>query len=184
MNTDSELEEWRREWQGDSEAIPPVPADLRAKVERQTRAMKLMRMADVLVTVTIGGAVIANAAVSPEAGNLLLTGATWLFIAIAWAFSLTLHRRNWAPSALDTASFVDLSIRRCRAHIAATHFGAGLAACEIVFCLWWIHQRSPDALKATVPMALVATGTVGLFIFLFWYRRRKRAELVKLLQMR
>ncbi len=52
MNVDNELEVWRRQWQSDT----TVPLDLRRKVERQSRFMKIILFADILVTITIGGA--------------------------------------------------------------------------------------------------------------------------------
>ena len=36
----------------------------------------------------------------------------WLLLAAAWTFTLTVNRGNWSPSSLDTASFVELSVRR------------------------------------------------------------------------
>ena len=52
MNVDTELETWRRQWQSGI----TVPLDLRKKVERQSRFMKIALMGDILVTITIGGA--------------------------------------------------------------------------------------------------------------------------------
>ena len=82
MSLDTELETWRRDWQSEN----AVPADLRRRVERQSRWLKIGLAGDILVTVTIGGGVVAAAAVLPQTGMLLLVAATWSFIAIAWAF--------------------------------------------------------------------------------------------------
>lgn len=51
MSLDTELEDWKRDWQAKAE----VPADLRRKVERQSRRLKISLAGDVLVTVAIGG---------------------------------------------------------------------------------------------------------------------------------
>jgi len=186
MSLDTELETWRRQWQ----SATVVPPDLRRRVERQSRWLKIGIAADILVTVVIGGGVIALAAREPQAHTLLLAAATWTFIAAAWTFRLTITRGLWSPSATDTATFVNLSIGRCRAQLKATLFGAGLYVCELAFCLGWIYRYSaPRAplgnwLFGSIFNCLVWVFSLAFFIFLAWYRRRKRAELAWLLSLR
>jgi len=62
MSLDTELETWRREWQSET----TVPPDLRRRVERQSRWRKVTVAGDILVTVVIGGGVIALAAREPQ----------------------------------------------------------------------------------------------------------------------
>jgi len=179
MSLDAELETWRREWQ--SEAA--VPADLRRRVERQSRWLKIGIAGDILVTVAIGGGVIALAARSPQPDMLLLVAATWSFIAVAWAFRLVVSRGLWSPTAIDTAAFVDLSIRRCRAQLKAAVFGAGLFVVEMAFCLGWIYRHSAPRvpllgwLFGSVFNGLIWLFSLAFFVCLVWYRRKKRAEL-------
>lgn len=179
MNLDTELETWRRQWQSET-AISP---DLRRRVERQSRWLKIGIAAEILVTVAIGGGVIALAARSPQPAMLLLAAATWTFIAAAWAFRLAVNRGLWSPAAIDTASFVDLSIKRCRAQLKASVFGAGLFVCEMAFCLGWVYRYSaPHAplfewLFGSLFNGVVWLFSLAFFIFLAWYRRKKRAEL-------
>lgn len=183
MSLDIELDTWRRDWQSES----AVPLELRRCVERQSRWLKVMVAADVLVTVAIGGGVTGLAARSPRPDMLLLAAATWLFIAVAWTFRLTISRGLWSPTAIDTAAFVDLSIRRCRAQLAATLFGAGLFVCEMAFCLGWIYMHF--APRPPLLLWLFGSWSNGLvwlislvfFVFLVWYRRKKRTELAWLL---
>jgi len=180
MSVDAELETWRREWQ--SEAA--VPLDLRRRIERQSRWMRIMIAADILVTIVIGGGAIALAVLAPQRDFLVLAAATWLFLAAAWAFRLSSSRGLWAPAAKDTAAFVDLLVRRCRAKLAATAFGAALYACEMAFCLGWIYRhaavKTPLAewlLFGSASIDVVWAITLAFFGLLVWYRRRKRAEL-------
>jgi hypothetical protein len=89
--------------------------------------------------------------------------------------------RGKRSSALDTRAFLDLSISRY-----------GLFVCETAFCLGWLYHHSPEPRQplldwlfwSSMPLQLVWLFTVLFFGFLLWYRRRKRAELVYLLQMR
>jgi hypothetical protein len=180
MNLDAELDVWREQWQSDT----PVPGGLRRKVERQSRFMKLMLLADILVTVVIGGGTVAWAVLSPMPGLWLLAGATWLFITVAWAFSFRINRGTWSPAAMNTAAFLDLSIRRCRGRLAALRFGAALYVCEVVFCLGWVYQHgdvSQPLLKwlwfGTWPIDIVWGCTAVFYGLVFWYRRKKKAEL-------
>ena len=183
---DTELETWRREWQSETAVAP----DLRRRVERQSRWLKIGIAADILVTVVIGGGVIALAAREPQAHTLLLAAATWTFIAIAWAFRLIVSRGLWSPAAIDTAAFVDLSIRRCRAQLKATVFGAVLFVSELAFCMGWIYRHvSPRPpllawLFGSLFNGFVWLASVALFVFLVWYRHKKRAELAWLLALR
>ena len=188
MNIDAELDVWRRQWQS---GVEPVPPDLLRKVELQSRFMKIAFAADILVTAGIGGGVIALAVRSPKPDILLLAIVTWLFIFAAWTFSLTVNRGTWSPAALDTASFVDLSIRHCRARLAAVRFGTVLYLSEIAFCLGWIYRHAPQnrpsllawLVFSSLLIDMVWMCTLAFFAFLFWYRRKKRAELAWLLDL-
>jgi hypothetical protein len=185
MNVDSELEVWRQQWQSGT----TVPLDLRRKVERQSRFMKINLIGEILVTIIIGGAVIGWAARSPDAGTVLLGVGTWVYIAIAWTFGLIVNRGSWSPSAQDTAAFVDLSVRRCRGRLAAVWFAAGLFVFQMAFVLGWVYHYSPAHLTpllpwllfGSIPIDIVWVCTGAFFGFLVWYRRRKRAELAYLL---
>jgi hypothetical protein len=185
MNMDTELEMWRREWQSDT----AVPADLRRRVERQSRWLRIAIAADILVTAVIGGGVLALAARSPQPDMLVLAAATWSFIAAAWTFRLTTGRGLWSPAAMHTAAFVDLCIGRCRFQLAATLFGAGLFVCELAFCLGWIYRRSARHapllpwLFGSFMHGVIWVSSVAFFVFLGWYRRKKRAELAWLLDL-
>ncbi|HLJ46594.1 MAG TPA: hypothetical protein VKU01_11335 [Bryobacteraceae bacterium] len=187
MNIDAELESWREQWQSET----ALPVDLRRRVERQTRWMKAALVGDLLVTLVIGGGVIWAAARSPQTDMFVLAGMTWVFIAAAWAFTLWVNHRNWSPSAMDTAAFIDLSIRRCRGRLAAVRFGVVLFVTEIVFCLAWIYQHDIRGQRPLLTWLLFGSLEIDitwLFTIVFaglmvWYRRKKRAELEYLLRL-
>src|SRR5581483_10471540 len=181
MNVDSELDLWRKDWQS---AASPPSVDLRRKVERQTRFMKFMLAMDILVTIVIGGLFTRWAVISRHSDTVLLAAATWIFIAVAWTFRLVNWRGQWAPSSLDTAAFVDLCIRRCRARIAAVSFGALLYVCELAFCISWIYVHNQSRMsfltwlfKGSTYLDFVWLFTTVFFGFLIWWRRRIRTEL-------
>lgn len=181
MNIDTELEVWRQQWQSGT----TVPLHLRRKVERQSRFMKIALIGNILVTITIGGATTGWAVRSPQPEIVLLAVATWVFIATAWTFTLTVNHGNWSPSTQDTAAFVDLSVRRCQGRLAAVWFGAGLFLFQIAFVLGWVYRNSPAHRQplltwlffGSIPIDIVWLCTLAFFGFLVWFRRRKRAEL-------
>jgi hypothetical protein len=184
MTANSELAAWQRLWQRES----AVPADLRARVERQSRWMRIQVAGEILVTLLMGGATTGWAILSWQADVAVLAAATWVFLAAAWGFSVLSRRRCWSPVALTTAAFVDLSIRRCRGSIAVTTFGAVLYFAELLFCLAWVYRYSGRQRFLTLGAFLgsdrvlaVWACTVLFLSVLYWYRRRKQRELRELL---
>jgi len=177
VKPDLELESWRAQWQAESE----VPADLRRKVARDSRNMRLMLAAELLVTVTIGGGSILWAVLQPSAEMQVLAIAVWIFLAAAWTVSIRSRRGAWSPAAITTADFIDLSIRRARGKLAGTRFGVGLYFTEMVFCLAWLY-RDP-ARRVPGPAIVFGVATPLFLIFLTRYRRNLRAELARLEQL-
>jgi hypothetical protein len=92
---------------------------------------------------------------------------------------------------MDTATFLDLSVRRCRGRLAAIRFGACLFVCEIAFCLIWIYNHAPEhrlsfpawLLFSSLAIDIVWLVTLAFSVLLVWYSRRKRAELASLLEL-
>jgi hypothetical protein len=177
MNGDAELEVWRHEWQ----AQASVPADLRRRVERHSRFMRIMLAAEVLVTLVIGGGTALSALRSGRTDAVVLALGTWSFIIAAWIFALLSRRGLWSPSAIDTAAFLDLSIRRARAGIAASVFGTVLYFSEIMFCATWIGYHGKLSRELVVFLIALSTAFVGLTLR---YRRRKQKELKYLIGLR
>jgi hypothetical protein len=177
MKLDAELDQWREQWQSSSEA--PVLLGLRKRVARQSLYMRIMLMADILVTAVIGGATVVLAIRDPRPATAILAAATWLFIAVAWIFGLSNRKDAWSPSASTMAAFLDLSIRRCRGNLRAITFGAILYIVEMAFCLSWVHHES-NSLSSTL-IIVIALITIILAALLIIYRKKKRADLTYLL---
>jgi hypothetical protein len=191
MNVDTELDVWRRQWQSDTTVPLNIQHDLRRKVARQSLLMRIALIPPILVTIFIGGWTAARAVHTPEPNIVLLAVWTWMLIVAGWAFTLKVNRGNWSPSAEDTAVFVDLSVRRCRASLSAIRFTVGFFLVQVVFVLGWVYNNSPahgtPVLKwlffSSVPIDAVWLCTVAFFSFLIWHRRRKLAELTYLLSL-
>src|SRR5215471_13179989 len=131
MNTDAELELWREQWH--AATVQPIATDLRKRVARQTRFMRIGLAGEVLVTAVIGGGATWQALLDGSSENVVLAVAVWLFIAVAWTFGLSVRRGSWSPSAANTSAYLDLSLRRCRGNLRAATFGSILYCSEMAF---------------------------------------------------
>jgi hypothetical protein len=184
MKLDSELDLWREQWQASAEA--PELSGLRERVARQSRYIRMILAADILVTLVIGGGTIVFAARSPRTATLLLAVATWLFIAAAWIFGLSNRKNAWSPAASTTSAFLEVSIRRSRGSLRAVTFGAILYIVEMAFCLSWVFHE----LSEPLPVFLTSTTLIAIYVFtllfaavLIWYRKKKSTDLAYLLNL-
>jgi hypothetical protein len=153
--------------------------------------MKIGLAGDILVTIVIGGGSIAWALLSGQKDAGYVAFGTWMFIAAAWLFVLMMNRGLWSPAATDAATFMDLSIRRCQASLAATWFAAMLFVAEMVFGLSWAYRHADLEesvgkwlLFSSVRIDFVWLATVGFVVGLFWFRSKKKRELARLLSLR
>ncbi len=187
MEPDVELDTWRRQWQTES----VVPADLKQRVERETRLMRRFVAAEILVTVVIGGGSFAWAALSRRTDTAVLAAGVWVFIAMAWTMSWMLRRGAWTPVSSTTAAFLDLSILRCRRKRDAVAVQSVLYVMILAFDLVWIYferaQRMPVDPRAFLTTGLVLWGwaiTAALGVVAVWQRRKLSRELRNLTSLR
>ena len=139
MEPDLELDGWRRAWQAESR----VPANLVARVARETRRMRYLLISEILITVIIGGGTIVLALLYRRNDMLVLAAGVWTFIAIAWLMSWLLRRGAWGPLASTTAAFLELSILRCRRRREAILAQSVLYVMILSFDVWFIRTHSP-----------------------------------------
>jgi hypothetical protein len=183
MSSNAELDTWRMLWQGRVEA--PAAADLRDRVARETRRKRIEMAGSILVTILIGGWVIARAVSSRELHDVALAVETWVFIAVIWLGVSWIDRGNWRPLTDTTTGFVELTIGRCRSALAGVRFSLYLYLAQLAFILFWQFRYSgtePVVLLTSWPVILLGWLGVPLLIaFGVWFTRRKRAELTRLL---
>jgi hypothetical protein len=154
--------------------------------------MKIGLLCDVLVTLAVGGGTTVWAVRSPESDLRFVAVAAWLFLAAAWIFVLLVSRGLWAPSAIDTAAFVDLSIKRCRKALMTVWFAVALFLAEIVFGMTWAYQHSVSSetpllswlLFSSLRVDIVWAMTLTFFVGAIVYSRKKKTELARLLALK
>lgn len=184
MNTDIELETWRRQWQADA-AVAPA---LSTRVEHAMRMRRLSFAGAVCVTVGFGLVGLAWAVATRRTETAILAAGIWVFIAVAWLVSWSLDRRLANPITATTAAFLDFSIQWCDRRRAGVMAGSALYAAILTFKLTWLYQVQP--VKAGLWSFLTSQHVLGVFaltvilgIIALWNRRRlgrERDNLVKL----
>jgi hypothetical protein len=189
MNSDSELVQWRRQWQAAAGARNDTDAAeaLRRRVTRDSRLQTIGLIAPILVTIGIGGTTVARALTLASPANVVLAAEVWVFILVTWAGSLWLARGTWRPVGETTAAFIDISIRRCRSNLRAASFGAWLYICQLLFVLLWKFFSSVfDPMVVLTSWPVILLGWVGVPVFFAsrsWFMRVQRAELDRLLEL-
>jgi hypothetical protein len=189
MNSDTELAQWRRQWQRASDARNDTDSveALKRHVTRNSRLRKIALIAPILVTTGIGGAIIARALTSAAPADVLLATEVWVFILATWVGSIWIARGTWRPLAKTTTAFIDISIRRCRSNLRAASFGAWLYVCQLLFVMLWRFFSSAIELTALLTSwPVVLLGWVGVPVFFAsrsWFMRAQRAELDRLLDL-
>jgi pimeloyl-ACP methyl ester carboxylesterase len=182
---DLELVRWQRQWRA-QDATPP---DLARSVEAGTRSMRRGIIAEILVTVVMGGGSIAWALATRRPDVSVLAIAVWIFIAVAWTASLLLRRGAWQPATATTAAFVDISILRCERSLQAIWIQVALYVVILTFDFVWLyfHLGMSSIRELLVrPASLVALLVVTpmLAAAAMWYRRRLLRELKNLVELR
>ena len=183
MKPDDELNTWKQYWR----AQPSVPIDLFRKVEKGTRYMRYYRIAEILTTVVIGGGTAAAAFVWKTPTLVILAAGTWVGIGLAWFFTLRYTRGIWAPSAPTTASYLDLSIRRCQWRMKDARYDSIqsmlLTAFVLVvdyYLILDLRHRPPSLWLLGILFVVLAPGLV---IGFERARRKAKAELGSLLNL-
>ena len=186
MNTDIELESWRRQWQ--SRAAAGVDAswadELRRRVLRETRSLKLNLAWPILVTLVVGGWITLRALRTEQTLDVVLAIEGWIFIVVIWTGCLWITRGTWHPLADTTAAFVDISIRRREANLRGLTFGACLYVAQLAFAVLALGATSPAGFVPVLTSSyMIVVGWIGVpcgLVVLYWFRRRQQADLRRL----
>ena len=189
MNCDAEFAVLSRKWQARSDAQDNarLAQDLKHKVTRESRLMKIWLSAPILVTIGVGGVFIARTRTFTSVPDIVLAAEVWIFILVTWIGCLWLARGTWRPLGETTAAFVDLSIRRCRSNLRGVAFGAWLYIAQVLFMLLWsFYSTSVELTVLLTTWPVILLGWLGLpmvFAGKAWFVRRQRAKLDHFLEL-
>jgi hypothetical protein len=161
---------------------PQVSADLERRVRRQTLWMGVHAAAEVLLSVALlgGSAWLAIMQSTPEFAALAV--GVWIITVAALIYSFANRAETWAAAAQDTRGYLALSLRRCRAGLAAIRFGFYLLALEVVLLAawhaWYWSSRRP--LPPLENWLLAACLPAFFLVALLALRTKRRSELARL----
>ena len=190
MSNDIEMERWRRQWQGGAEDASRANEieRLRRHVLSETRWLKLGLIAPIFVTFGVGGGTIFLALLTGWSAHVAIAIESWIFIAVCWAGSLWLARGTWRPLADTTAAFVDVSIRRRESYMHGATFGLCLYVFQLVFVMVLLGvAMNLGVIGVLTSPQVIVLGWIGLPVVLvgaYWFRRRQRAQLERLLELK
>jgi hypothetical protein len=182
---DLELEGWQRQWR----AQEAVPADLAKAVEAGTRGIRRGLIAEIGVTMVMGGGALGWAIVSRGPDVIVLAIGVWILIGIAWIVSTLLRRGTWQPVTATTTAFVEVSILRCERSLQAIWIQAVLYVVVLVFDLVWLYNYRAESnvrefLMRPAVVIVLTIVTPALAAAAVWYRRRLQRELKNLVGLR
>jgi len=189
MTLDEEFTAWRDEWRKD----PAMPIQLVQRIERHTARMQTLRAAEIIVTILVGGAVVAAAVMHPMLDQtywVTFAAGIWLFLAIAWIVSIRSTRDSWRVAEQTTAGYVSLQVRRIERQLERSVLSAIFGALLSAFVLTFVYQAVAHSLaNRGVRMGgedaasfWIVGGVVNLVVIVagIGQRRRMRAELARL----
>jgi hypothetical protein len=190
VSNDIEMEKWRRQWQGGAQSASRADEleQLRRRVLRETRWLKLSLIGPIFVTFGVGGGTVLLALLTGWTAHVVIAIESWIFIAVCWIGSLRLARGTWRPLADTTAAFVDVSIRRRESYMRGAMFGLCLYVFQLLFVMVLLDFAMNLGARGilTSPQVIVI-GWIGLpsvLVGAYWFRRRQRAQLERLLELK
>src|SRR5262245_33568766 len=134
--------------------------------------MRLGRIAEVLITVFIGGGLLLWAVRNPKLDIVLFVSGVLLITVIAWWASLATTRGIWAAGAPTVASYLDLSIERCRRNIRAFRWMGVLLLFGALFGLIMGNRIVADIGRWKWPSFLTSLSiSVAIVASCFWAGR-------------
>lgn len=157
METDNELDAWRRQWQ--SETV--VRQDLARRVEHAMRMRRLGVAGACAVTVVFGLGVPGWALLSRRADVAVLAVAVWVFIVAAWMIARELDKALSEPVASTASAFLEFSIQWCERRRRGVTAASVLYGVMLVFNLGWLYQTQTAGL--TLPAFLLSTHVLVVF---------------------
>jgi divalent metal cation (Fe/Co/Zn/Cd) transporter len=162
-----EFSKWQQLWQ--SHRL--VPIELVRRVERQTLRLQALRVAEIAVTIVMGGGLIGATIVHPlmpQTYWVALTLITWIFIIAAWTISLRISRSAWNVAEPSISAYVDLQVRRYQQQINGIRSGSIASLLFSTGVLIVVFEALNHSLKAhnvTLPLwSIVYFWTVGIVV--------------------
>jgi len=187
MSVDESARFWdelEASWRGGETARADSTAaidELGARVRRQSRSLRLVALAETLVSVVFL-AVAARMVIAPGAGlfEWITAIGIALVVAIAGAFALVNRRGLWRSVAQTPEAYLDLLRRRSSARLRSLRFALWLLLLEtLAFCVWIPAAVEPGIevpSRLLFGYAFLAAWSGGALALVLLLRRRALAD--------
>lgn len=184
MSEQSEWEKLQQSWQQPPDHPLPKLAKL---LNRRSRIIWAMTVTDAIGTLAMVVTAVWVLSHKPTPFETEVALTVLIAIVLAWACVLYIRRGTWRLQAAAPAAMLDLSIRRCRASIMLALFTQYAVLVSVVYGLmsrFVFENGHLDLDLAPGTRALIGVGwgvlLFGMLTGAQWYKRRKRAELLRL----
>ena len=147
--------------------------------------MGLYAALEAAISIAFLGGSLWLAIAQPVPEFVVLAIGIWIVTLAALIWSWKNRVGTWAASTSDTIGFLELSLRRCRARLAAIRYGFYLWTVEVILLaiwhtwFWSRHQPAPS-LEAWLLAALLPVAFLAALLVLRRYWRLKLARLEEL----
>jgi hypothetical protein len=191
MTPDPEWNGLMEAWQSEAPGEPPVPqADevrkrIRRKVRRHSYGLILIAVSEVILAVGMTAWMAFDLLDLRKPVDLTaLIGTVFLF-AVAFYYSTKNRRGTWWPAAESTATFVDLSIERCRRKLRTVRFLPKLLGGGVSFLAVWgtwallSRPEAPSVAKWIEFFAFLVAYPAVYLAWGAWYKRKTLREMAK-----
>jgi hypothetical protein len=183
-----EWEEWQHVWRSAGPPAPQPTAGLVQRVRSRGRRMLLGFVAESLLAVGLLAYALQTAVRRPDPPTLVWAAAVWLFVLVAWGWSLRSRRGLWRPLGQHPRAYLRLEQQRQRLRLRMVRFARALVASELLFVAAWYAWRlyaHPQSLprgpgRYVLQGVLIGSFTLGVVAWTVWCRRRALRELAVL----
>jgi hypothetical protein len=147
--------------------------------------MRVYAATEVVLSAVFLGGSLWMAVTRPVPEFVVLAIGVWIITLAALIYSFANRAGTWEAAARDARGYLALSLRRCRAGLAAIRFGFYLLALEVVLLAawhfwYWSSRRPAPPLDAWLVAACLPAVFLIALLALRAHRRRELARLESL----
>jgi hypothetical protein len=180
MNDDLEFEQWQSLWQTPSH----IPSDLNEMAKKHLRRERIMLLADIGVTIVIGGALIIWAVADRQPSVRFLAVWVWTMLLAAWIFRWFNSGGNWTGTAPNTEVFLEKLRHRYQVSLRNVKFGWVLGSIQFLFNVVWVYRQVSRNHPITIWQFMTLKISLGvwicvalMFVWTIWFFRKLKDEL-------
>jgi len=183
-NLDGEIESWRAQWVSQAEVGDSTPGELRRKVVRQQRSLRMRHLLELGMGIVLLVFSAGVATRNPSMEAYVWTAVVWAGTILAAAFSLWNWRSLWTADLKSVTEFTEHYRNRCLAGLRAVRFGKAFLAVQVAISAPWLtgdylrHRMTGTAFG--LAMMVLSLLTVGFVLFFTHFQRRASLELKEL----